>query len=86
MIKSIVMTVVVAAMTIVNVSGASISVSEKNRKGAFPLVSGDKVAELVVPANSHDVVKTAAELFSKDVCRVTGETPLIVNNLSSRLL
>lgn len=83
MIKSVVVTIVLAVITMVNISAAGISVSEKNRKGAFPLVSGNKVAELVVPANSHDVVKTAAELFSKDVCRVTGETPRIVNILSS---
>ncbi|MDR1810853.1 MAG: glycosyl hydrolase 115 family protein [Prevotella sp.] len=54
-----------------------ITVSETPAGGAFPLAANNAAATLVVDNNDADVVKVAAQAFSKDVNLLTGLTPLL---------
>ncbi|MBS1664142.1 MAG: glycosyl hydrolase 115 family protein [Bacteroidetes bacterium] len=56
-------------------------VSPVSTPGAFPLVSGGKVATIVIDPQDFPLIKKAAEMLQHDVEAVTGKKPLIQTSL-----
>jgi len=55
----------------------ALSVSDAPSAGSFPLVAGDRAADLLLDAGDAKVVRVAAEAFAEDVEQVTGRRPRI---------
>ena len=64
------------------VSHAQNVISEKNSKGAFPVVAA-KAAAIYTDVNDDWLIQKTAELFSKDIAAVTGQKPKIIHDISS---
>ncbi|HWB94077.1 MAG TPA: glycosyl hydrolase 115 family protein [Puia sp.] len=58
-------------------------VMEKYVAGAFPVVSGNSVADICVDDSDYSLVKKAVFFFQQDIERVTNKKPAVMSSLSS---